>query len=304
MKLKIIVGSNNMELCIAQMSFIPLTQKKLLSKRFSGTPIELAESLLRIKTQYRREKKKKYVNLIFDNFIEDANGDLIGGKLGRDIEKKLPKHNDEGFYKKIDELSPFVDFFWERSEQILLVEKNSSVFNNYENVFNSIQAHLNNLLEEYDYNVYIEPITEEKNFWEAYEKFKWLFEVTFELHMPNLGGMTQENLKKSLNKINEDTNATSYLQSYFNPDGKLKLDRADPIIEMFLKWVINGGGSWKMRGKSVEGSKRETLTSKKSVNIKTESVCIELNDYSAEEVKSIFSYVIPKITDMRRKRKK
>lgn len=288
-----------MKLLIAHISFIPLTQKKILTQEFKGKPIELAEIKLKENVLFIRTKTRYHVNLLFDNFILDTNGRLLGGKIGKDREMKLPKHDELGFHKDINRISPFVDFFWDSEDQFIFVEKNSSVFDDYEYVFNSIQTHLNKLLEPYDWAVFIEPITEKRDFWEAYTHFPLVYDISFELHMPNLFGGSQKDLSESLKGINKEFNATSVSQTLSNSEGKLSLNKKDSFIETVLNWIINGAGSWTISGRMTPQQKKETITSKKSATIKTEDLNVELENYSADEVKSIIQKVKPKIVAMR-----
>jgi len=288
-----------MKLLIAHISFVPLSQKKLTSEEFKGKPIELAEFKLKENVHYIRSKKRYHVNLIFDNFVFDANGRILGGKIGKDKEAKLPKHDELGFHKDVNKLSPFVDFLWDGEGQFILIERNTSVFEDYEYVFNSIQSHLGKLLEPYEWGVFVEPITEKRDFWDAYKKFSYVYEVSFELHMPNIFGNLQKELSESLKDLNKSFNATSVSQTLLNPEGKLNFNVNDSMIEKLLNWIANGAGCWGIIGKVSEEAKKEKVTSKKSATIKTEDIDIELKNYSAEEVHKIISKIRPKIAAMR-----
>ena len=197
-----------MKFLIAHISFVPLVQKKLILKEFDGKPIQLIEKLLVENVHFDRIKTRYHVSIIFDNFIFDEKKRLLGGKIGIDKETQLPKHDERGFHKDIDKITPFVNFLWDGEDQFILVEKNASVFNNYEYVFNSIQSHLGNLIEPFGCGVFIEPITERKDFWEAYSRFDSIYEVTFELHMPNLFGDTQKELASLLKDSHRRFNTT------------------------------------------------------------------------------------------------
>ena len=229
-----------MKFLIAHISFVPLTQRKLITEKFDGKPIQLAEKMLQSNVQFIRTKTRYHVDLIFDNFVFDKDKRLLCGKIGINKETTLPKHDAKGFHKDVDKISPFVNFLWDSEDQFILVEKNASVFDNYEYVFNSIQSHLGKLLEPYGWGVFIEPITEKKDFWDAYSRFSSVYEVTFELHMPNLFGNTQKELAESLKDSNKRFNTTSVSQTLSNSEGKLNLNKKDSLIrnssKLDYKW--------------------------------------------------------------------
>lgn len=54
---------------------------------------------------------------------------------------------------------PYVHFLWNRSHQLILLEVDIYISRSYESLIKQIGKHLNNLLNEYGYIVYIEPLT-------------------------------------------------------------------------------------------------------------------------------------------------
>lgn len=176
-----------MKVHIARLSFISPLQKKLSKSKFEGTPIELAEKLLVDHPRYSPKKKRGFVSLIFGGFIISTDGRLMSAKLGKPKEVKLPDYDNDkiDFLDKKGTLYPHVYLLWDRDEQVILIERDTSVFQNYETVLKSIEDHLNELLAEYELRVFIEPLTEKTDFWKAIRTYKYLYGVNFELHMPN-----------------------------------------------------------------------------------------------------------------------
>ncbi|MCM1566269.1 MAG: hypothetical protein NC238_10035 [Dehalobacter sp.] len=285
-----------MKFYLGHIQFIPSAQRKLDAAKYSGKPIELAEKLLQEHNSYSPSKQRGYTSLVFDNFILDtSDGRLLAALIGKGVLREVPKHNENGFYKAKDDQWPFVVLLWDREEQIILIEKDQSVFQNYEAVFKSIEDHFNNLFDPYELRVYIEPKTEKVSFWNAVEKFKYIYVVTFELHRPNLLGITDEQLAESIDKAKQ-FNGTSVSTSILNPDGGLALPRNHPIIMACLNWIANGGGSWLLKGKKSEESRPETVSSKNSDNYRSEEIPLEVETLNPTSIKSTLSKFKPRFS--------
>jgi len=288
-----------MKVHIARLSLVPSAQKTLVEPRFEGTRIELAERLLVEHTRYIPKKKQGFISLIFGGFIFETDGRLLSAKLGKAKEMKLLDYDDDkkDFLDMEYTSYPYVYLLWDRDEQVMLIERDTSVFRNYETVLNSIEDHLNNLLAEYELRVFIEPLTEKADFWRTIQMFKYIYEVTFELHMPNFLGKTQGHLKEILKMFEEEYNATGVSTRISNPDGRLDIPEYDPQTNTNLEWITKGGGSWSISGKK-EGRKiRTKITSTKSQNIKTEETSIEFENYNAGEVIAILSVLRPNYSE-------
>ncbi len=286
-----------MKFHIARLSFVPSVQKTLVGPKFEGTPIELAEKLLVEHTRYTSKNREGFTStsLIFAGFISGTDGRLLSAKLGKAKEVKLLDYDDDkpDFLDTERTSYPYVYLLWDRDEQVILVQKNTSVFQDYEVVLNSIEDHLNNLLAEYELRVFVEPLTEKADFWRTIQMLKYIYEVTFELHMPNFLGETQKHLKEALETFREEYNATGVSTRISNPDGRLNIPESDPQTNTDLEWITKGGGSWSINGKKEGKRTKSTITSTRSQNIKTEETSIELENYTAEEVIAILSVFKP-----------
>lgn len=145
----------------------------------------------------------------------------------------------------------------------------------------------------YELRVFLEPLTEKMDFWKAVESYRYLYEVNFELHMPNFLGNTQKEIKEVLDMFKTGYNATGVSNQISNEDGKLKIPMDDQLINTNLEWITNGGGAWSIRGKKAEGKKKAKITSTKSQYIKTEETSIELENYNVKELLAILSALKP-----------
>lgn len=284
-----------MQFHIARLSFVSPAQRILGKLKFEGTLIELTEKLLVENTQYTQKKKRGFVSLLFGGFIFDADGRLLSAKIGIARERKWPDYDTDkiDFFDKRGMEYPWVYLLWDRDEQAILIERNTTVFRNYERVLKSIEDHLNKLLLKYGLRVFVKPLTEKADFWRAIRAYQYIYTANFELYMPNFFGKTQNELKKMLEILREDYNATSAASQISNLDGRLRIKEDDQQINNNLDWIIKGGGSWFLEGIKTGAKKKVKITSTRSENIKSEETSIEIENYTVEEVKSILRDLRP-----------
>jgi hypothetical protein len=271
----------------ALLSFVSSTQRKLIKKEFDGSAIELAERLLMENCKYVSENENEPL-LYFGNFILGSKNELLAGDIGRLSTVKLPDYQDGKFLDEEHKAYPYVHFLWDRSHQLILLEVNTSVFRNYESLIRLIEIHLNKLLDDYEYTVYIEPLTEKANFWNMVSSFERLYDVTFEMHMPNFLGRTQEDMKEMLNHY-RPYNVTTLTNKLSNNLGKLKISPNDESLNLILEWITKGAGIWKLRGIKWGKNKKITISSKKDEYMKSLETSIVLENFAPEEVKRIIT---------------
>lgn len=271
---------------MARLSFFPSIQQPLFKKRFEGSPIELAEQLLVSNPQYVPERKRGFVWLYFGGFIF-SDDKLLAVKLGKSKEIKIPKYDQQtkDFLEETDTSYPFVYMLWDRDEQVILLEKKTTVFPIYENVFRSIEDHLNRLLISYGLSVSIAPIVEKRNFWKYIKTYKFIYDINFKLYVPNFFGYTQKDLKEFLESYKDKYNAMEISAQISNKNGFLRVSENDPEINKNLEWIEKGGGEWHITAKQTEHSKKVKI--KSIQNAKTVTTEIEIENYTMEEVKNI-----------------
>ena len=276
-----------MKFYVALLSFVSSTQKKLSKKDFDGSAIELAEKLLIENHKYIPEKSRE-PQLCFGNFVIGDNKELLAGEIGRPSKVKLPDYKDGKFQDEEHKAYPHVHFLWDRKHQLILLEVNTSIFSNYESVIQHIEKHFNNLLDDYEYTVYLGPMTEKANFWDMVGSFERLYEVTFVMHMPNFLGRTQEDMKDMLNYYRDAYNTTNLTTKLSNNNGKLRIPKNDKTLNQILEWITKGAGLWKLKGIKWGKNTKMTISSKKDEYMKSLETSIVFENYTPEEVKRMF----------------
>lgn len=206
-------------------------------------------------------------------------------------QQKIKGHDKDFREYDVDNYPPIV-WIWDREEQVLLVEKKTSVFKDAHQVSKAFEDLANNnYLAQLGLRIFIEPCLEMDDFWSEYQRLPFIDKVSFTLITPNIFGSSKQALTDDLRKLEEDTNANAVTTTFENKDGNLKL-KSSHWASVLVDWVKDGGGSWLIKGRKTLKSKSTIVSSNqtaKIVLIEGEISEIELDGYSANDVKEIIA---------------
>lgn len=212
------------------------------------------------------EVLEKYgVYLINEPWIHAEKG-FIGGSLGRVGHTKLPQLISGHFDRKSEIVYPHVRYLFIRSQQTLLVEKNSSVFHDPEKVFEYLSNYLNTVLTYEGLSVHIHPLTSKGEFWNVLNDLLSVHEIRLRFVMPNFLGDMYSDIKKLLGEVNKETNATEIETTMFSSSGRLEVPR-NSGYQSAVGWIEDGGGTWEVTRKGTHGKRRKKVSNKKSLTI-------------------------------------
>lgn len=234
-----------MKFFVCRLSFLRSMHKPLFEQTSDLEPIVLLEQLLQENLVFKpRRYGEGTVSLEFGDLMFSSNKGLIAGKLGK--MKGIKKYNYENgrFGEERDVSHPYIYFFWDRYQQAIIIEKNSAVFADVEMLISSIERHFDNILSEYELSVKLVPITEKFDFWKVMEEYKVIYEVDFELFMPNFLGRTNEAVKDFLEPFKTDYNTSSVNLTLKSAEGCLRIRRDNFSLTKTVDWISKGGGKW------------------------------------------------------------
>lgn len=282
-----------MKFYVARISFLPSVQKRLIKHEIDMSPIELLAKLLVDSVEYTPKNRNYGIDLLFGNFIlSEPDNQLLAFKLGRskaiEVSKYDYDYNKKEFLEISDTTQPNVLVLWDSDQQVILVERNTSVFQKYETVLKSIECHFNNLLGGYELIVNVIPLTEEMEFWKFIGMYDYIYKIDFQLIAPNFFGNTQKSVKEMLVAVEDEYNATELSTQIANPTGAIEVSDSDTRINSFLNWIKEGGGRWLIDVMRKGGKK---VTIKSSQNAKLVESSIEIENYTAEEAIAILESV-------------
>ncbi|MGC6095434.1 hypothetical protein [Citrobacter portucalensis] len=265
-----------------------LFAKGLINKdiaHFEQAMVQASKNLTKISATPSVHKQWRYTLKLS---IEPSEG-TMAGVISK--QQKIRGHDKDFQEYDVDNYPPVI-WIWDKDEQILLVEKKTSVFRDVLQTARAFEDLGNNeYLSELGLRVFIEPCLEVEDFWVEYHNLEFIDNVTFTLVTPNIFGNSKEALTTELREIEQDTNANSITTSFENKDGNLKLTSSS-WASTLVDWVKDGGGSWLIKGRKNINSKTTTVSSNRTakvIMVEGNITEVELNGYSAEDLKDIIS---------------
>lgn len=268
-----------MELNVLRVSLVPIDDE-LFIETGKERDITMFEHAL----DSAKEREDEYSIKV--RIYDDENG-YMAGIISK---KSNVKFHDRNFSLHTEDDFPPVLWFWDRVEQIILVENKTSVFSSASVAAKTFSKISNNLvLIENGFRAHINPVLVESAFWEAFNSFDYVSEVGFELTAPNLFGSTKKDIGDFLHEVVNETNASEFKPVFKNQDGNLNLKQSDWLNAM-IDWVKDGAGSWYMWGKHKPKGKSKRITSQqraKLLVVDGNITEVELDGYVAEDVAGI-----------------
>lgn len=221
---------------------------------------------------------------------------LMAGVISKNLKKEL--HNRDFTPHEEDDFPPVL-WFWDREEQVILIEKKTSVFSTETNAAKAFSVISNNYcLSDAGLRAHIEPKLDDEAFWGAYEQFEHIKQVQFKLTAPNLFGKTKKEIGDFLHSVVDETNASEFSPIFKNDDYNLNL-KPSHWVDALIDWVKEGAGSWSITGKRTHKDKVSTLNSQKSAKIVRapgDITEVELEGYNIEDIEQIISVLRDKYT--------
>jgi hypothetical protein len=176
-------------------------------------------------------------------YIGRIDNDTVVYKFAKEKKITLREEGDYDIEDKRDFDYPYIYFIINYKHQIILIQKNTSVFNHTSDASNLLEKWIPNSEEMYDYNFSIDPITYEHSFWEHVKSGYSISELNLTLKSPNLfDGLidTNELLKKLKNVFNNNTTTIKLS----NDKGKLHIPEEN--VKNHIKYITAGGGKWEL----------------------------------------------------------
>lgn len=216
--------------------------------------------------------------------------DSLGYMAGVISKKSNVQLHNRNFEIHNEDNYPPVIWFWDRDEQVILVENKPSVFNSasvaaktFSNVSNNI------VLAETGLRAHINPKLVESAFWDTFQSFKYVSEVQFNLTAPNMFGSTKKQIGDFLHEVVDETNASEFSPVFKNQDGNINLKPSNWLNAM-VDWVKDGAGEWKIKGRNSYKERYKTINSKqraKLLIIDGNITELELENYNPSDIEEI-----------------
>lgn len=227
---------------------------------------------------FKEEDNKVNRNLLFREFFKDLKeeklksiyvrreyillyiceeNDLVHCKLAR--KRNISINNIDGFELKerIEEDYPYVNVFIELKHQKILIENNTSVFDNVITAKKEIEKIMSSNFYLKNAIIKLNPIVKQNEFEDHIKKYDSIYSIKFKLSVPNwLDG--ESSAEDFLTDVRNVTFGDSVDLTIKNSTGNLALN--NPSINSFVRYSSSGAGTWEMVCKN-NNEKRTTIKS-------------------------------------------
>lgn len=161
-----------------------------------------------------------------------------------------------------DEDFPFVNVLIDLKSQKFLIQRNSSVFDNFDTSINVLKKIISKYLADFDAEINFYPITKETDFYYYInnDDFK-IYSVNFTLNSPNFlrGHSAAEEFAR---EVKELSGCEVLEMNVKNGKGGINFDK--DFVNSLLEYISAGGGQWKMSYKFLDDTRRQNISSRSS----------------------------------------
>lgn len=166
--------------------------------------------------------------------------------------------------------------------QVILIERNTSVFNNVRSAINILADYFRNKMKDFDYVVNIYPLVSKQSFWNYVEEADEIFELNLLLNAPNMAFLGDSDTREVLQKIKDTTNNEEFEIGLRNKEGTLKVIKG--ALGNWINYIREVGGKYiiKYKANGIEQKKTSYDDTAKTFIPRKKS---EL--YNDEELKNI-----------------
>lgn len=229
-------------------------------------------------------KKRKYL-LIFKEELDN----IVHCQIARKREISINEFNDGNIVERVEDDYPYVNIFCDLIGQKILIEVNTSVFENVDTSKKVIENVMSNYYKKMDMVLEIHPITEEHDFKKCFDDGK-VYKISFELNIPNWGNAASA--AKELAEDSKEMGADKLIYSLNNKNGNIVYNEG---MDSFVRYVSEGSGIWKISGRDSSGEKFTVQSEMKKKKLVLESdrdrINGELDEIELTIIKDAFNKI-------------
>lgn len=210
--------------------------------------------------KFESQYQSRIYYLIFKNKYDD----ILHCQLARKKQFSKRELIENDIIEKDDEDYPYVNIFIDLVGQKFLIESNTQVFENYNTCSNVIENIINSKLKEQDIRIELNPIIEEENFWNYFSGNSKIYNIEFNLVAPNIFD-AEDDANTFLKEAQKNLGASVVNLNFCNQEGELKPNKVG--IDSYIKYISDGGGSWKITALGDDGKKVKISSKHKSTKV-------------------------------------
>lgn len=231
---------------------------------------------INIKSEWTKGSKR----FLFYGFQQKNDINII--KFARETNENIYIEGDDDIEIKEIKEAKYVYLIIDTKHQIILIERNVSVFQQIESSVNILADFFRNQMRNFDYVVNIYPLVSKKKFWNYVDSAEEIYELSLEMNAPNMALFGNSDTRDVLQQIKETTNNEVFDISFKNKEGRLKVLRE--ALGGYIDYVREVGGKYMLK------FKRNGIRETKSSETDTAKTYIErkkTEKYSDEELQNI-----------------
>jgi hypothetical protein len=259
----------------------PISEQTTIIQQLNKSKEELMNDIVRdLANKTKTEWTKGNKRFLFYGF--QNKGPIYIVKFARETNENIYVEGDDDIEIKGIKEAKYVFLIIDTQHQIVLIERNVSVFQQIDTSVNILIEFFRSHMREYDYVVNIYPLVSKKKFWSYVDTADEIYELSLELNAPNMPLFGNSDTREILKQIKRETNNEVLDISVKNKEGRLKVARE--AIGGYIDYVREVGGKYLLKFK--RNGIRETKTSETDT-AKTYIEKKKTEKYSDEEIQNI-----------------
>lgn len=259
----------------------PTSEQITIMQQLNKSKEELMTDIIRVLANNgKSEWSKKSKRFLFYGFQQKDDIHVI--KFARETNENIFIEGDNDIEIKGIKEAKYVYLIIDTKHQIILIERNVSVFQQIESSVNILADFFRSKMLDFDYVVNIYPLVSKKKFWNYVDTAEEIYELSLEMNAPNMALFGNSDTRDVLQQIKEITNNEVFDISFKNKEGRLKVLRE--AFGGYIDYVMEVGGKYLLKFKS--NGIRKTKTSETD----TAKIYIQrkkTEKYSDEELQNI-----------------
>lgn len=203
-------------------------------------------------------------------------------KYARESNEKIYVEGESDIEIKGIKEAKYVYLIIDVKHQVILIERNTTVFNNVKSATNILADYFRSKMRDFDYVVNIYPLVSKQSFWNYVEEAEEIYELNLLLNAPNMPFLGDSDTRNVLQKIKDTTNNEEFEIGLRNKEGALQI--IQNTLGTWINYIRAVGGKYIIRYKANGVEQKKTSyddTAKTYIPRKKNE------EYNDEELKNI-----------------
>jgi hypothetical protein len=259
----------------------PISEQISIIQQVNKSKEELMTNIIKdLAINVKSEWTKGSIRFLFYGF--QHKDDIYIIKFARETNENIYIEGDEDIEIRGIKEAKYVYLIIDTKHQIILIERNVSVFKQIKSPVNILADYFRNQMRNFDYVVNIYPLVSKKKFWNYVDSAEEIYELSLEMNAPNMALFGNSDTRDVLQQIKEVVNNEVFGLSFKNKEGRLKVLRE--ALGGYIEYVREVGGKYMLKFK--RNGIRETKTSETDT-AKTYIERKKTEKYTDEELQNI-----------------